>query len=121
MPRCSSRSGWCFATAAKSSSPCTTRPTFCAQTSPPSLSLNLRTAGAFAAQPSLRGATAAKIGYKIYVLVNADGVQYVGCTRTGMGSRIRLGHMRSKTPKNGYHGYKWLTQPGLQLYVFTLP
>lgn len=55
------------------------------------------------------------------MLVNADGVQYVGCTRTGMGSRIRLGHMRSKTPKNGYHGYKWLTQPGLQLYVFTLP
>ena len=74
-----------------------------------------------ATQPGLKGTIAAKVGYKIYVLANAAGVQYVGCTRTGMGSRIRMGHMRSQTPKNGYHGYKWLTQPGLQLYVFALP
>jgi hypothetical protein len=64
-----------------------------------SLSLNLRAAGAFAAQPGLRGATAAKIGYNIYVLANTAGVQYVGCTRTGMAAASVWGTCAAKYQK----------------------
>ncbi|QKG55217.1 hypothetical protein GKZ68_00325 [Hymenobacter sp. BRD128] len=74
-----------------------------------------------ATQPGFRGRAAAQVGYKIYVLVNAAGVQYVGCTRTSMGARLRLGHQRFRTPRGGYHGYQWLKLPALRLFVFPLP
>lgn len=70
-----------------------------------------------ATQPGFQGA-AAQVGYKIYALVNAAGVQYVGCTRTSMGARLRLGHQRFHHP---HGGYQWLRLPGLRLFVFPLP
>ncbi|SFQ48833.1 hypothetical protein [Hymenobacter arizonensis] len=72
------------------------------------------------AKSGFKGTRASSQGYKIYVVVNAAGVHYVGCTCTRMSSRLNLGHMRHLEGKNGYHGYKWLGETGLQLYVFYL-
>lgn len=72
------------------------------------------------AQSGFRGTIAGQAGYKIYVVVNAEGVQYVGCTKTSIGDRLRLGHVRRLAGLNGYHGYKWLERPELRLYVFNL-
>ena len=74
-----------------------------------------------ATQPAFLGTAAAQVGYKIYVVVNADGVHYVGCTRTSMGARLRLGIQRFRHPSGAYRGYQWLTQPALRLFVFPLP
>lgn len=75
--------------------------------------------------PAFKGTGAGQVGYKIYVALNDVGVQYVGCTRTRMSSRLRLGLLRTTNPKNGYYGYKWLSAadkpwPGVRLYVFCL-
>ncbi|QIX62729.1 hypothetical protein HER32_16735 [Hymenobacter sp. BT18] len=88
--------------------------TYCAQTGP---TVTRCVAGA---KPGFKGSAASRAGYKIYVALNADGVHYVGCTCTRMSSRLRLGYRSSKDGQNGYHGYKWLSKPGLQLYVFHL-
>jgi hypothetical protein len=72
------------------------------------------------AKLGFKGSAASRAGYKIYVALNADGVHYVGCTCTRMSSRLRLGYRSTKDGLNGYHGYKWLAKPGLQLYVFHL-
>jgi hypothetical protein len=75
--------------------------------------------------PAFKGTGAGRAGYKIYVAINDAGVHYVGCTCTRMSSRLRLGHLRTTKPKNGYHGYKWLPtidEPlrAVRLYVFYL-
>ena len=74
-----------------------------------------------ATQPAFLGTAAAQVGYKIYVVVNADGVHYVGCTRTSMGARLRLGIQRFRHPSGAYRGYQWLKLPALRLFVFPLP
>jgi hypothetical protein len=72
------------------------------------------------AKAGFKGTRASSPGYKIYVAINESGVHYVGCTCTRMSYRLHLGHVRRQDGKNGYHGYKWLGETGLQLYVFYL-
>lgn len=72
------------------------------------------------ATAGFRHTHAGQLGPKLYVVLNADGVQYVGYTRTGFAQRLRLGYTRRQRALHGYHGYKWLARPGLLLYIFPL-
>lgn len=62
-------------------------------------------------------------GYKLYAVTSPDEVLYVGATKTTFTSRLRLGHLRTTKPLNGYHGYKWLRgnhARNLHLYLLSM-
>ena len=62
-------------------------------------------------------------GFKLYVVTSPEGVLYVGVTKTSFTSRLRLGHLRTTKPLNGYQGYEWLRGTharNLTLYLLSL-
>ena len=66
---------------------------------------------------------ARQTGFKLYVITSSEGILYVGVTKTSFTSRLRLGHLRTTKPLNGYHGYKWLRGTharNLHLYLLSL-
>jgi hypothetical protein len=72
------------------------------------------------AHSGLRGTRAALPGHKLYIVTTPGTIHYVGRT-TNICTRLAHGHRCRTTPRNGYHGYKWLPLPGLHLFVCTLP
>jgi hypothetical protein len=68
----------------------------------------------------LRGTRAALPGHKLYIATTPGIIHYVGRT-TNILTRLAHGHRCRTTPRNGYHGYKWLPLPGLHLFICTLP
>ncbi|SHK71194.1 hypothetical protein SAMN02746009_01437 [Hymenobacter psychrotolerans DSM 18569] len=72
-----------------------------------------------------RNSSAANSGPKIYVATAGPEIRYVGLATTPMGTRLTRGNSSRKSPRNGYHGYQWLTPPptgtDLTLHVFSFP
>ncbi|MGI4823622.1 MAG: hypothetical protein ACRYFV_20615 [Janthinobacterium lividum] len=71
-------------------------------------------------QSGLRGTRVALPGHKLYIATTPGTIHYVGRT-TNILTRLAHGHRCRTTPRNGYHGYKWLPLPGLHLFICTLP
>lgn len=54
--------------------------------------------------------------FKIYLLTDHENVLYIGTTKNSIKNRLRYGLLASG--KNGYHGYKWKSQPTIKLHVW---
>jgi hypothetical protein len=51
-----------------------------------------------------------KVGFKLYIICHSGIVLYVGVTNRPIRERLRFGEHPDGT--SGYHGYKWMEEPG---------
>jgi len=60
-----------------------------------------------------------KVGFKLYIVCRLSVVLYVGVTNRPIRDRLRFGE--NPNGASGYHGYKWMDQPGpYELFIWNV-